>query len=138
MKNENIANYGFTVTISYNFGFTVFYFITCFQEVAAIARHLLSGDECPSELSDNLDGFDQQIPTTEPQNNVPSPVKEPDPILSTCTTDWKNEGNNSTLFSVCLFSFLCYSLVKTILKLNTLVTKYILLTFNFAIILNGA
>ncbi|XP_060599562.1 uncharacterized protein LOC132753137 [Ruditapes philippinarum] len=61
------------------------------QEVAAIARHLLSAEDCPSEMSESLDCLDQQLPTTEPQNTVPSPVKEPDPILSTCTTDWNND-----------------------------------------------
>ncbi|XP_045177123.2 uncharacterized protein LOC123537466 [Mercenaria mercenaria] len=61
------------------------------QEIAAIARQLLSTDECPSDLNVGLDCPEQQVPSPDPQHNVPSPVKEPDPILSTCTTDWNNE-----------------------------------------------
>lgn len=60
------------------------------QEVAAIAKQLLSADENLSDSGINI--VQQQELSPNEQQHIPSPVKEPDPILSTCTTDWINEG----------------------------------------------
>ena len=32
------------------------------------------------------------------ENHIPSPVKEPDPILATCAPDWLSEGKHFSHF----------------------------------------
>lgn len=75
-----------------------------FQEAAAIASKLLlpleGSIDIPDTDSEDTDDDDHNITHTLASpavkcnaHHVPSPVREPDPILATCTADW-NDGKS--------------------------------------------
>jgi len=83
------------------------------QEAAAFARQILSPldmnieflgsdtDDTDSETTTNPSSNTQPDPANSNTSHVPSPVREPDPILATCAADW-TDG----LFSVNIILFL--------------------------------
>ena len=67
----------------------------CKSHSSSISQTLLSASQdYGSQINDNTCLSQNSSIDIDVENHIPSPVKEPDPILATCAPDWLTDGKN--------------------------------------------